>query len=158
MNYLCAVSIFILYENLKNNMKRKNTLVDFVHTFYRCSGVTTEAECVCRLQVEKVGLDSNNVYELIKNRFPFINKNCKFVVTGKSVVNDGESYDETLGKYIAETRAQVKAYSIAERVFDMLKHEVFMIVDNIGNAQANCSKNMVHGLEHVVELIDSIEE
>ena len=139
-------------------MKRKNTLVDFVHTFYRQDNKVTEAECVCRLQLEKIGLDFNSAYEVYKNRFPEISKNGKFVVSGKSSVNDGEIYNEEVGKYIAETRAQIKAYSIAERVLDMLKHEVFMIVDQIGNAQANCAKNMVHGIDHVSEIINNIEE
>lgn len=139
-------------------MKHKNTLVDFIHTFYKENSKVTEAECVCRLQFEKIGLNNNKVYNIIKDRFPFINQNCKFVVTGKSILKDGESYNETLGKHLAETRAQFKAYYIAERVFEMIKNDMVETIRMINMAKGNCVKNMVNNIEHKNDLINSINE
>lgn len=139
-------------------MKIKNTLVDFVHTFFRQTGTTTEAECVCRLQFEKIGIDPYGAWTIYGERFPFINKNGKFVVTGKSVLKEGDVYSPVIGEYLAETRAQIKAYFIAERVFEMVKNDILETVGLLNRAQNNCTKNAVRGDEHVLDLIDSVEE
>lgn len=139
-------------------MKAKNTLVDFIHTFFRQTGTTTEAECVCRLQFEKIGINPYGAWKIYSERFPFINKNGKFVVTGKSVLKEGDIYSSETGKYLAESRAQIKAYFIADRVFEMVKNDILETVGMLNTAQNNCYINMVDGDEHIVDLIDSVEE
>ncbi|MCH5167945.1 MAG: hypothetical protein J1F35_08715 [Erysipelotrichales bacterium] len=138
-------------------MKRKNTLVDFEKTIY--NNITENeivAKCSCRLQLEKLNLNNEDIHKIIKKRFKFISKNGRFEVFGKSKCLKEDKFNETLGQHIAETRAQFKAYSIAERVFETIKKNYFLkTVKILNKAQRNCTINMVNNIEHKNDLINT---
>ena len=80
---------------------------------------------------------------------------CKFKVSGKAKATDEDEFDEEFGRRLAKTRAQEKAFSIANKVYneigDVLCKLVFkdFYVLNEGTEQALCKC-----IDHENDLID----
>ena len=80
---------------------------------------------------------------------------CKFKVSGKAKATDEDKFDEEFGRRLAKTRAQEKAFSIANKVYneigDVLCKLVFkdFYVLNEGTEQALCKC-----IDHENDLID----
>lgn len=73
-----------------------------------------------------------DVYQNIwEKRFPFIKNDDTFKVIGKARCAEGDTFDETLGKRIAESRAKKKAFYIAARVW-------FECVKKFSSAYSTC--------------------
>lgn len=136
-------------------MKGKNTLVDFEKTSYtKTTDDEIVARCFCRLQLEKLELNTEEIYKLITKRFKFIDKDGKFEVFGKARCLKEDKFDETLGQHIAETRAQEKAYSIAFRaLMDIRRYIHETLITDLNIAIENCNENEIHSYSHAKELI-----
>ena len=53
---------------------------------------------------------------------------CKFKVSGKAKAADEDNFDEEFGKRLAKTRAQEKAFSIANKVYNEIGDVLYKLV------------------------------
>lgn len=62
--------------------------------------------------------------ELWKPKFPKINDDDYFMVKGRARCHIEDTWDESLGKHLAESRAKFRAYLLASKVFNTCKQKV----------------------------------
>lgn len=99
---------------------RYKTGISFGNIYYNIDEENRAVVCniACDLNIirmeDKVSLYT---YDLFAKKFPFI-KNDRFVVKGVARCNSQDTFNETIGKRIAESRAKKQAYAIATRVFN----------------------------------------
>lgn len=137
---------------------RYKTGVSFDNVYYNIDGENRVVVCniACDLNItrreDKVSIYT---YDLFAKKFPFI-KNERFVAKGVARCNPQDTFDETIGKRIAESRAKKQAYSIATRVFnycaEILKGKMadFKFLAENNSIVANREK------DHIRELADQI--
>lgn len=76
---------------------------------------------ICELKVDMqmhkhpawIAIDST----MWKKKFPNVSYDGEFTVKAKARCNNTDTFDETVGKRIAESRAKAKMFSIAQRVW-----------------------------------------
>lgn len=71
------------------------------------------------IKAVQIMFDDPQFHDFINNRYD-IEKNlgvCKFKVSGKSKATDEDEFDETFGKRLAKTRAQEKAFIVANELY-----------------------------------------
>lgn len=76
---------------------------------------------VCELKVD-MQIYKNPAYYAIngnmwRKKLPHVNWDGQFTVRAKARCNASDTFDETVGKRIAESRAKAKMFSIAQRVW-----------------------------------------
>lgn len=75
-----------------------------------------------------------------------------FTVTAKAKCGTNDKFDEVIGKRIAESRAKCKAYSTAEKLWDVCEEKILEMA-NICSARAEaCRIARRKEAEHVIEL------
>lgn len=58
-----------------------------------------------------------------KTKAPMVNYEGRFTVTAKARCSSEDSFDETIGKRIAESRAKAKAFKIAKNVWSCIAED-----------------------------------
>lgn len=112
---------------------------------------------VCELKVDMQMSKHPAYYEfrgdMWKKRFPHVGWDGQFTVRAKARCNASDTFDETIGKRIAESRAKAKMFAIAGKVW--LECSTVLL-----KASEECSKTMMACLDersmeikHVRELI-----
>lgn len=130
---------------------KHKTRVDFIRTEVSLGNKDGEVvvKCTAKLQLEKFDIIfDKHVWE---NRFPFVSKNGVFTVIGRAVCGN-ESFNFDKGMHIAETRAQKKAYSIAERVYETIIEDLENTTAWFKFCKMNSNKCMKNAETHIKEL------
>ena len=136
------------------NWKMKNR-VRILESVYKIDEKNKVVVCElkCDLQLHKhpaYCIISGNMW---RKRFPHVGWDGQFTVRAKARCNTSDTFDETIGKRIAESRAKAKMFAIASKIW--LECSTSLL-----KASQECSKTMTacldeHSMEikHVRELI-----
>lgn len=109
--------------------------------------VVCKLECDMQLS-EVVGIDTD-----IRRKFPNVNWAGEFSVKAKSKCDRVDTFDELKGKRIAEGRAKIKMFSIAERVWEELAKKACKLVNECSNRSKACEEAKEAEENHIRELI-----
>lgn len=90
--------------------------------------------------------------EFFAKRFPFISYGGEFIVKAKARCNKEDEFDEVIGKRIAESRAKVKAFSIAARMWECITRAMNAFALQCNTTMVACAKAEIIEREHVKEL------
>lgn len=131
---------------------RKTTYLDTQLIHVHQNEKITVAKCRCKINLDQLPLDNISLQGIILRKFPMISFNGEFYVTGKSRKNDEDEFNEEIGVYIAESKAQQKAYNIANRFYT----EIYNLISEISNKMKilknNCELCEIHCKNHIIEL------
>lgn len=120
--------------------------------YHQSAGVT-----VCKLTFEIPEVELFLHYDLsdrILKDLGITSRGChnRIVVTGKAKCNPSDTFDETIGKRIAESRAKIKMFKILERVnakcADKFAHHQAMCVEK----EYNCYDMIQTEKTHLLQL------
>ena len=90
--------------------------------------------------------------DFFRKRFPFIGYSGEFIVKAKARCNENDLFDEVVGKRIAESRAKVKAYSIARRMWVCITKTMKRFTLQFSNTMHACEEAETIERRHVEEL------
>lgn len=90
--------------------------------------------------------------DMWSKRFPNVSYNGIFSVKAKARCNKLDVFDERKGKRIAESRAKIKALSIAARVWRMIADSLWAQASQCVIAVDGCEYNMGHEINHLESL------
>lgn len=112
---------------------------------------------VCVLQVD-MQLGKHPSFEWFAEesfikKLPFVSRFGKFEVKGVSKCNVDDTFDEELGKRIAESRAKSKAYTIASKVYECLSDDLLKKAETLTESMAACLFAGDVEDDHIKELI-----
>ena len=129
---------------MKNNATLVNTKTENVNVVDN----TTTVRCTSTINAEKLPLNLDEIHNAIDRYFPNVNfdgKTISFNTVGVAKCLPEDTFDEKTGFYIAESRAQEKAYSIASRLYYcfniILANKVNMmnvLTQNAYNCEMHC--------------------
>lgn len=119
--------------------------------------VDTENKVViCELKVD-MQMHKNPAYcvvsgDMWRKKLPYVSWDGKFTVRAKARCNVSDTFDETVGKRIAESRAKAKMFKIASGVWATCREA---LIDMAGKCQVSsiaCDHAEVVENNHVLEL------
>lgn len=84
---------------------------------------------------------------------PMVDDYGCFTVIAKARCNSTDTFDETLGKRIAESRAKAKAFKISARVYDCIKKGLNKVTEEVCNKMNVCAYEEGVELNHISELV-----
>lgn len=87
-----------------------------------------------------------------KEGFPKIDWSGKFRVKAKAICSPTDAFDEKKGKRIAESRAKVKMYSIANKVYKICADRLAKMSEECYKSAVTCEQARVFENDHVLEL------
>ena len=109
-------------------------------------------ELSCDLQLEKtVGITFIDS-DIWQKTFPKVSFNGMFKVTAKARCYSTDTFDETKGKRIAESRAKAKMYKIATGVWSKIEESYYRLARECSNVKTACSVMTSLEDKHVKEL------
>ena len=131
---------------------RKKTYLDtrLVHVYQ--NDKITVAKCHCYINLDMLPVDQLSLKRIIFKDFPMIDFNGGFEVVGKSRRNAEDEFDEHTGLYIAESKAQQKAYDIANRFYAKVKTVILESLNEIDLLEKNTESCKNHCRDHIIEL------
>lgn len=111
---------------------------------------------VCELKVD-MQMPKNPAYYAIngnmwRKKLPHVNWDGQFTVRAKARCNASDTFDETVGKRIAESRAKAKMFSIASRVWILCKLALTDMAVKCLNSSIACNHAEMVENKHVLEL------
>lgn len=112
---------------------------------------------ICNMRVDMKLMDSE-LWSVIRRQWwitkaPEVNDFGEFVVTAKARCNSVDTFDETIGKRIAESRAKAKAFKIAKNVWNCIAKELYNNSKLAEERAKNCKIVEEVELKHVKELV-----
>nr|DAR02413.1 MAG TPA: hypothetical protein [Crassvirales sp.] len=112
---------------------------------------------ICNMRVD-MQLRVSEIWPIIKEEWwgtkaPKVNYFGGFVVTAKARCNSVDTFDETIGKRIAESRAKAKAFKIAKNVWNRIAEELYNNSKLAEERAKNCKIVEEVELKHVKELV-----
>lgn len=130
------------------------------------NGVQTKADfkvdsvnkvVVCTMKVD-MKLDKIQSWAVIRKEWwgkqaPMVDDFGYFTVIAKARCNSTDTFDETLGKRIAESRAKAKAFKISARVYKCIKKHLEDMVAEANNKAKACEYEMGVELNHISKLV-----
>ena len=130
---------------MKNNATLVNTKTENVNVIDN----TTTVRCISTINIEKLSLNIiDEIHDAINKYFPNVNfdgKTISFNTVGVAKCSPEDTFDEKTGFYIAESRAQEKAYSIASRLYYCFKiilankiNMMHLLSQNAYNCEMHC--------------------
>ena len=90
-----------------------------------------------------------------KKKCPELNYAGDFTVIGIATCSNSDTYNEEVGKRIAESRAKVQAYNIAKRFYSCVADKIQKQLEFIEEKEAACNLIQVFEKNHVAELIEN---
>lgn len=111
---------------------------------------------ICKMKVSMQLFDSDLWdyidYDWWVTKAPMVNTHGEFTVTAKARCNPNDTFDEVIGKRIAESKAKTKAFKIAKNVWNCIAKGLTEKA-NIANIMAkNCAAMEEIESNHVKEL------
>lgn len=135
------------------------TNIDFLSTkFNENTGVDKQIKCeiVARVMIEKLPISQSEFENIICKRYPGVSKTGTFTCVAKTTCKPTDKYNETVGRRIAETKAQRKVYAKANKIYytiiSYLRHK---IVD-MDILFSNCCFSQRHAMLHA-ETLDNVQ-
>lgn len=112
---------------------------------------------ICNMRVDMKLMDSE-LWPVVRGQWwitkaPKVNDFGGFVVTAKARCNSVDTFDETVGKRIAESRAKAKAFKIAKNVWNCIAKELYNNSKLAEERAKNCKIVEEVELKHVKELV-----
>ena len=112
---------------------------------------------ICNMRVDMKLMDSE-FWPVVRGQWwiikaPKVNDFGEFVVTAKARCNSADTFDETVGKRIAESRAKAKAFKIAKNVWNCIAKELYNNSKLAEERAKNCKRVEEVELKHVKELV-----
>lgn len=100
---------------------------------------------------------SKDMYDIVwKKKFPNIGWNGTFSVKGIARCNNEDPFNEEMGKKIAESRAKMKAFSIAQRIYQEIFYHWTNLANSVkGNIEA-CAQTVKVEEYHINDLINQL--
>lgn len=111
---------------------------------------------VCELKVD-MQMHKNPAYYVVNRnmwgkRFPHVNWEGQFIVRAKARCNASDTFDETVGKRIAESRAKVKMFNTAWKVYRECEDALVDLAQECQKSSQACVAAMNIEDNHVLEL------
>lgn len=96
------------------------TNIEFLSTkFNENTGVDKQIKCeiVARVMIEKLPISKSEFVNVICKRHPEISPSGTFTCIATTTCKPTDKYNETVGRRIAETKAQQKVYAKANKIY-----------------------------------------
>lgn len=119
--------------------------------------VDTENKVViCELKVD-MQMYKNPAYCVVsgnmwRKKFPYVSWDGQFTVRAKARCNASDTFDETVGKRIAESRAKAKMFNIAWKVWRECEDALVDMAQECQKTSQACVTAMDIENNHVLEL------
>ena len=115
-----------------------------------------EGIVICILECE-TGVDRTEVWTTVshswwKRKLPLVDFYGRFTVKGIARCNDVDTFDEIVGKRIAESRAKAKAYRTAFKFWSICAKKISSMVKFCNGASSACNVAWCKEDYHVKEL------
>lgn len=112
---------------------------------------------ICNMRVD-MQLRESEIWPIMREKWwgtkaPKVNFLGEFVVTAKARCNSADTFDETVGKRIAESRAKAKAFKIAKNVWDCVAKGFVESAKMAEVMTKNCAAVEEIEVNHVKELV-----
>lgn len=104
-----------------------------------------ENKTICTLQCE---LTFTSKF-LKKTKINIENKNVNFIVQGESYYNKNDVYDLKLGKTLALSRAKIKAYKEAYKIYNKMLTDILALESDLIEVLTNNKVEIAHEREHI---------
>lgn len=133
-------------------MKNRVRILESVYKIDEKNKVVV-CELKCDLQLHKhPAYDSINP-DMWKKKFPGIRWMGEFTVRAKARCNASDTFDETIGKRIAESRAKAKMFAIAGKIWLECSTALLRASQECSRTTMACLDERFMEIEHVRELI-----
>lgn len=111
---------------------------------------------VCELKVD-MQMHKNPAYcvvnsDMWRKKLPYVSWDGQFTVRAKARCNASDTFDETVGKRIAESRAKAKMFNIAWKVWRECEDALVDMAQECQKTSQACVTAMDIELNHVLEL------
>ena len=106
----------------------------------------------CSTGVENTKLWSTVDYSWWKRKLPLVDFYGRFTVKGIARCNGVDTFDEVIGKRIAESRAKTKAYKTAYKFWSICAKNIGAMVEFCNSTASACSIAFCKEAEHVKDL------
>ena len=106
----------------------------------------------CSTGVENTEVWTTASYDWWKRKLPLVDFYGKFTVKGIARCNDVDTFDEVIGKRIAESRAKTKAYRTAYKFWSICAKNIDNMVKFCNSTASACSVAFCKEEEHVEDL------
>lgn len=118
---------------------------------------TTNKVVVCELECD-MQMHKHPAWPIIdstmwKKKFPNVSYDGEFTVKAKARCNASDTFDETIGKRIAESRAKTKMFKTASKVWRLCSEELSKLSKQCALSAASCIDSMFIEHKHVKELV-----
>lgn len=111
---------------------------------------------VCKMKVD-MQLDKSECWNYMYStswdtKAPMVSFNGRFTVTAKAKCSSEDTFDEVIGKRIAESRAKAKAFRIAKNVWSSIAKDLSSKAKTAEKMAENCTIVEEVEVRHVTEL------
>lgn len=108
----------------------------------------------CNVPVDRIN-DNLGIYTYPwKKQLPKVNGLATFRVKGIAKCNPDDTFDEVLGKRIAQSRAKEKSYGIAAIIWSSMARYLMNITNQCFNLSNNCIAEYTKEKEHIKKLTE----
>lgn len=127
-------------------------------SFYDTSWIVNGPATVCRIECSlPLGGDIFNMYfmETLMKRFPLVDFNfdhAQFISTGISKTHPNDVNNELIGRRLAESRAKMKAYQLAQRILTFIADYLDSICQKLDDSCYGFSKLILTEESHITDL------
>lgn len=141
-----------------NNIKKRNIMKTRVRTTSKFIVKPENKVVVCNLTVRANLLETPlflyTNWDSWKTKAPMVNRHGMFTVTAKARCNSEDTFDETVGKRIAESRAKAKAFKIAKNMWNCIAKDLAEKADIASTLAKNCAVVEEIEVKHVEKLVE----
>lgn len=111
---------------------------------------------VCELKVD-MQMYKSPAYRTVsgdiwRKKLPCVSWDGQFTVRAKARCNASDTFDETVGKRIAEGRAKAKMFSISSKVYKLCSDALTEMAKECSKSSIACEQTMMIENDHVLEL------
>lgn len=106
----------------------------------------------CDMQMFKHPAWNSISADMFAKKLPYVSWDGKFIVKAKARCNATDTFDTEVGKRIAESRAKVKMFKVAGRVYDLCEEGLYILAKECSKSSDACLLAMRKEEEHVSEL------
>ena len=106
----------------------------------------------CSTGVENTGVWTTVSHNWWERKLPLVDFYGKFTVKGIARCNDVDTFDEVIGKRIAESRAKTKAYRTAYKFWSICAKNIGAMVEFCASTTSACFTAFCKEEEHVKDL------
>lgn len=111
---------------------------------------------ICKMAVNMKLLDLecwHRIATVWETKAPMVNDFGKFTVIAKAKCNSNDTFDEAIGKRIAEARAKVKAFKIAKNVWSCIAKDFAEHTQIAKRMMKSCEEVEKIELKHESEIL-----